>query len=207
MKALGVNPRLVLAGALSWLGCVPAAGGAPESLEGLPPPGLGTLRQEEVTVGLRSGPLEIKVVPLDESVTRATAPDTYRRLSGLVSLHLPEAVRRSGVPDPTLFLVSFFSDAPETTFVPEELQLVSRGIRLRPTTIIPITPSWGQRRLAQRRTEVAVYAFAANVDLESDLVVAYGLVESRAWASILPVVQAERARARSRRPGPQAGPL
>jgi len=47
-----------------------------------------------------------------------------------------------------------------------------------------------------------VYAFPASVDLESDLVVAYGLVESRDWASILPVVQAERARARSRGPRP-----
>jgi hypothetical protein len=195
--------RGLAAATLLWLGaCVPAGTGGPDALEGLPPPGLGTLRQDEVTVALRSGQLEIKVVPLDESVTRATAPDTYRRLSGLVSLHLPEAVRRAGIPDPALFVVSFFSDAPDVSFVPEELQLLSHGIRLRATTIIPITPAWGQRRLAQRETEVAVYAFPASVDLESDLVVAYGLVESRDWASILPVVQAERARARSRRPRP-----
>jgi len=196
-------PEALAVAMLLCLGaCLPTGAGGPEALEGLPPPGLGTLRQDEVTVGLRSGALEIKVVPLDESVTRTTAPDTYRRLSGLVSLHLPEAVRRSGIPDPALFLVSFFSDAPEVPFVPEEVQLLSRGIRLRAATIIPITPSWGQRRLAQRRTEVAVYAFPASVDLESDLVVAYGLVESRDWASILPVVQAERARARSRGPRP-----
>jgi hypothetical protein len=167
-------------------------------LDTLPPPGFGTLRQDEVTVALSSGPLEVKVTPLAESVIRVTAPDTYRRLSGLASLHLPEAVRQTGLSNPTMFLVSFFSEAPETAFVPEELQIISRGMRLRADAILPVTPGWGQRRLAQRATEMAVYAFAERADLESDLVVAYGLVESGAWNAILPRVQAERARARAR---------
>jgi hypothetical protein len=142
------------------------------------------------------------VTPLSESVTRTTAPDTYRRLSGLRELHLPEAVRRAGTPDVTLFLVSFFSEAPETTFVPEELQLISHGLRLRPAAVLPVTPRWGQRRLAQRETEMAVYAFEGRADLESDLIVVYGLVESGAWSAILPRVQAERARARARGAAP-----
>ena len=66
---------------------------------------------------------------------------------------------------------------------------------------MPVTPRWGERRLRQRETEMAVYAFAANVDLESDLVVAYGLVESAEWSAILPRVQAERARAAARARG------
>ena len=45
---------------------------------------------------------------------------------------------------------------------------------------------------------MAVYAFEERADLESDLVVAYGLVESGAWNAILPRIQAERARARAR---------
>ena len=100
-----------------------------------------------------------------------------------------------------LFLVSFFSEEPDERFVPEEVQLVSRGIRLRPTAIIAITPSWGERRLRQRVTEMAVYAFSDNVDLESDLVVAYGLEQTGAWSVILRSVQAERARARARAGG------
>jgi len=167
----------------------------------LPPPGYGTLRQDDVTIALASGQLQIKVTPLSEAVTRVTAPDTYRRLSGLASRFGPDAVRATGSDDPALFLVSFFSEAPDAVFVPEEIQLVARGIRLRPGVILPVTPGWGQRRLAQRETEMAVYAFGTGVDLESDLVVAYGLVESGAWAGILPRVQAERARARARARG------
>ncbi|MDP2959040.1 MAG: hypothetical protein Q8N53_21640 [Longimicrobiales bacterium] len=167
----------------------------------LPPPGFGTLRQDEVSVALASEALQIKVTPLAESVTLATAPDTYRRLSGLTGRFGPEAVRSTGADAPALFLVSFYSESPDVSFVPEELQLIARGVRLRPGAILPVTPGWGQRRLQQRETEVAVYAFADGVDLESDLVVAYGLVESGAWAAILPRVQAERARAAARARG------
>lgn len=167
----------------------------------LPPPGSGTLRQNEITIELTSGALRIKVTPLEESVIRTTAPDTYRMLSGLAGRFTPDAVRRTGSPSPTLFVVSFYSDDPDVSFVPEEIQLIAEGRRLRSDAILPVTTTWGKRRLAQRETETAVYAFASSVDLDSDLTVVYGLVESRQWQTILPKVQAERAKARARGKG------
>jgi hypothetical protein len=143
-----------------------------------------------VSIALTSGDLQILVTPLAPSVTRVTAPDTERRLSGLAESHA-NAGR-------ALFLVSFHSEQPDVRFVPEELQLASRGLRLRPSSVSPITPTWGQRRLRQRETEMAVYAFEGEVDVESELTVLYGLVQSGAWSTILPRVQAERARARAR---------
>ena len=182
-----------------FTGCA-LPGGTPPTVEpeALPPPGTGTLHQEEVSVSLMSGALQIKVTPLSESVTRTTAPDTYRRLSGIAGRFGPEAVRRSDSDQPELFLVSFYSENPDVPFVPEELQLISQGTRFRPVAILPVTPGWGQRRVAQRETEMAVYAYGAGVDLEASLLVAYGLVESSAWDAILPRVRAERARARAR---------
>lgn len=191
----------VVASALLSACAVPAGTPATAPPDLLPPAGFGTLRQDEVSVPLVSGSLQIKVTPLSESVTRVTAPDTYRRLSGLATRFGPDAARATGTEAPMLFLVSFFSEAPDVSFVPEEIQLLSRGVRVRPGAILPVTPGWGQRRLAQRETEMAVYAFAGAVDLESDLVVAYGLVESGAWMAILPRVQAERARAAARARG------
>jgi len=82
--------------------------------------------------------------------------------------------------------------------VPEEVQFVSRGVRIRPATIIPVTPTWGQRRVRQRQTEMAVYYFAGEVDLESDLLLAYGLEQTNRWSVILPRIQAERTRVRAR---------
>lgn len=165
----------------------------------LPPPGHGTLSQRDVSITLRSGDLQLMVTPLAPSVLVATAPDTYRRLDGLAAPHRgrPEA--------PSLFLVSFFSDRPEVRFVPEEVQLVSRGMRARPIEIQPITPGWGTGRVAQRDTESAIYMFDRSIDLESDLVLHYGLEQVSTWAVTLTRIQAERARARARATGGTPG--
>ncbi len=173
-----------------------------DSFETLPPPGHGTLRQDEISLSLTSGALRILVTPLEESATLVTAPDTYRRLSSMSNAHRNAPGIGESV---TLFLVSFFSEQPDERFVPEEVQLVSRGMRFRPSAIIAVTPSWGERRLRQRVTEMAVYAFSGNVDLESDLTLAYGLDQTAAWSVVLRRIQAERARARARAGGPGNG--
>lgn len=177
-------------------------GGTPSPADSatLPPPGFGTLRQEEVSLTLRNQDLQILVTPLAESVIRVTAPDTYERLHRIAEQHRPRVA-----PNSVLFLVSFFTQQQEVRFVPEEVQILSRGLRVRPRSIEPVTPTWGQRRVRQRTTEMAVYAFPADVDLESELVLAYGLEQGGNWPAILARVQAERARARARAGiGPQA---
>lgn len=183
--------------ALLAAGCTlaPATGDTPSPTgsDALPPPGYGNLRQEEISLSLQAQDLEIMVTPLAESFIRVTAPDTYERLAGIAARHRPSA----GEED-VLFLVSFFTRQPEVRFVPEEVQLLSRGLRLRPSSILPVTPTWGQRRVRQRATEMAVYAFPPALDLEGDLALAYGLEESGDWQAIRSRVQAERARARAR---------
>ena len=159
----------------------------------LPPPGYGTLRQSEISISLTSAALQVLVTPLAESVTRVTAPDTYARLSGIAAAHRADAPA-----DSHLFLVSFYSAEPSLRFMPDEVQIISRGLRARPIEILPITPTWGQNRVEQRRAEMAVYAFGSSIDLESELVLAYGFDETTAWGSILPRIQAERGRARAR---------
>jgi hypothetical protein len=172
----------------------PDGPGAPGTIDVAPPPGYGTMLQEDVSLQLRSGDLQIMVTPLHASVANVTAPDTQRRLSGLAAAHAAEA----GIDGTGLFLVSFFSEQPDVAFVPEEIQFISRGLRVRPRTIWPVTPSWGERRVGQRQTEMAVYSFGGGVDLESSLVLAYGFEQSSQWSAVLPRIQAERARARAR---------
>jgi hypothetical protein len=195
---------------LAAAGCAlaPSLGEAPdggpagtESDLPLPPPGYGTLRQEQVSVSLRSGDLQILLTPLLEPVLRASAPDTYRRLRGLVDAHSARAERETGAERPDLFLVQLYSEEQGTRFEPESLAFVSRGVRLRPDAILPLTPGWGDRRLDQRETEMALLAFEGEVDLESRLVVLYGSVESTEWTVIRPRIDAELARARARAPG------
>lgn len=161
------------------------------------PAGLGTLRQDDFTVSLRSGPLLIKVTPLDEAVIRLAAPDTYERLRALAESHLGEADAGTAG-GPALFLVSFFSYEPDMTFEPESLELTHRGRFLRPARIAPITPGWGTQRLRQQETLSAIYAFDAEIDYDQAIAVRYGVVENRDWDRIVPRLQAERARVMGR---------
>lgn len=191
----------VLAAAL-LAACAAAGGGgdegAPPGAELLVPPGYGTLHQDDVTVTLGSDDLQVKVTPLAESVIRLTAPDTYRRLRGVAESHRDVLSRQAGRDDARLFLVSFFSLAPDVPYEPEGLEIVSRGFRHRPLAIRPVTPGWGAQRLEQRETALAVYAFPPGVELETDLTVEYQDVRSDAWRRILVDLQAERERVRAR---------
>ena len=167
------------------------------------PVGLGTLRQNEVSVTLRRGELQIRVTPLNESVIRVTAPDTYERLSALGRGHQEIFAERTGAAVPfQLFLISLFSESTELVFEPEALTLVNRGLRYRPAGIRAVTPGWNSRLLAPRRALMAVYAFSHDLDLEQAVEVEYQEIRSRSWQDILPVIQRERSRVRARR-----GPL
>lgn len=190
------TPVAATAWALVLAGCglapTPGAQAGQTPPAPLPPPGYGTLSQREISMPLRSGPLQLVVTPLHESVLVVTSPDTYRRLSSLAAPY--DDLRGDG----RVFLVSFYSDLPDVRFVPEEVQLMSQGIRVRPAVIDPLTPSWGEGRLRQRETAMAVYTFDRPVELESEVVLMYGLEQTDAWAAILPRIQAERGRARAR---------
>ena len=162
------------------------------------PPGFGTLRQDDVSLALRNGNLLIKATPLDEAVIRLTAPDTYARLAGLADAHRETLERDARVQEPTLFLVSVFSYEPDVTYQPEDVNVVSQGIRERPLAIRAVTAGWGTQRLGQQETQMAVYAFSPGIDLELDLEVEYRETRNAGWERILSVIHAERAKVRAR---------
>jgi hypothetical protein len=160
----------------------------------LVPAGYGTLRQDDITLGLRADDVQVRVTPLAEWVIRLTAPDTYRRLHATVEQLGPE--RTTGrLP----FLVSFFTDVGGGALVePRELTLLNRGRRFRPELIQGLTSGWGSGRLDQGRPAQAVYLFDGAVDLESDLEVEFGGARTADWTRILPRLETELARARAR---------
>lgn len=171
----------------------PAAAQVTDSTAHMVPAGYGTLRQEEVTLSIRSGPLQVKVTPLAESVIRLLAPDTYDRLHAL-------AASRSAGPDAgrALFLVSFFSNDPDVAFTPEDLQIVHRGALLRAASIRPLTTGFGRQRLQQQETQSALYAFDEAFNYELPLVVRYGLDEAGGdWLQIQQKLERERSRVRA----------
>ena len=176
-----------------------SAAPAPDTAPSTPPAGdrSGSLRQSEISMYLRRGDLQLRVTPLAERIIGTTAPDTHERLQALAGAH--EAIFREGIGVGTesfqLFLVAVHSESVEVAFEPEDLNLVSRGLRYRPVAIRAVTPHWSRHRVAARETLMAVYAFPSEVDLESGgLEVEYREVRDRSWERILPRVQAERGR-------------
>lgn len=165
--------------------------------EALPPAGYGTLRQDEVTVELRSGPLLIKVTPLDEAVIRLTAPDTYERLRALASSRRAEA-SQGAFQEPELFLVSFFSYDQNVNYTPEDVFIVQQGSQTRPLRILGITNGFGRQQLGQQESQSAVYSFDTELDYDVPLTVRYAMERSDAWASILQRLEEERVKVRSR---------
>ena len=182
----------------------PATGGQPAGPAGervLVPAGYGTMIQDEFTLTLERGALQVKVTPLAESVIRLAAPDTYERLAGLARLSGESLRSQTGV-EPSLFLVSLFSRAPTVRYEPESLHIVNRGLRYRPEAIHAITPGWGGQRLRQEETQIAVYAFDPAVDLEIALIVEYEGARDTSWEGILTRLELERVRVLGRTGGP-----
>jgi hypothetical protein len=143
----------------------------------LPPAGFGTLSQDQITIGITAGSLLIKLVPLDEWVIRLTAPDTYRRLNSYKVSRGEEILRRARRAGergwPRVFLVSFFTRNYEERFEPNDLQIRSQSFIYRPLAIIPITPEFTRERLRQQETQMALYLFTEDIDLDLPLVALY----------------------------------
>jgi hypothetical protein len=162
------------------------------------PVGLGTLKQDEFTMGLRNQQLLVKVTPLHESVIRLAAPDTYNRLHSLRDSRAQEARTRSASEAPELFLVSFFSYQPDATFQPEDLQIEHQGRLLRASAVLPLTPNWGKGRLNQQEIATGVYVFSEAFNYELPMVVRYGMNENGDWQRIIPKLQVERGKVSGR---------
>ncbi|MCL7978863.1 MAG: hypothetical protein M8865_03110 [marine benthic group bacterium] len=143
----------------------------------LPPAGFGTLSQDQITIGITAGSLLIKLVPLDEWVIRLTAPDTYQRLNSYKVSRGEEILkraRRSGERGwPRVFLVSFFTRNYEESYEPNDLQIRNQSFIYRPLNIIPITPEFNRVRLRQQETQMALYLFTEDIDLDLPLVALY----------------------------------
>jgi len=175
-----------------------------ESATGRPlgPVGYGTLSQDDITVLLEDGSVRIKVVPLAEWAIRLTAPDTYRRLNGYKLVRGEEILNRASRAGergwPLVLFVTYFSQAVEETFEPNDLQIQNSGFVYRPLDILPVTPDFTRERLRQQETQIALYLFPPEIDLDLPTTVAYGSERSSRWDGIRSVLDSELAQANSR---------
>jgi hypothetical protein len=192
--------RLVLGTCLT-LGTSVVAAQAPGDTPRLPPGGFGTQRQDDASLRLAAGTVELRLVTLDERIIRLMAPDTYAALHRLLvarSADIDRAALQRGVRRPSLFLVTFFGREPRAPFTPEDVTIISQNRLFRPVAIVPLAAHWSELMLRQRETASAIYLFEEGIALLEPMTVSYGGVTSNQWEQMLRVLEQERARVYSR---------
>ena len=175
---------------------------AGDTVPGLPPAGYGTLRQDDISLRLASGNLQVRATPLDESIIRLLSPDSYRAMSEL-KRSKTEAIaavgRRNAVRELSVWYVSFFAfERGETRFSPREFIITNVGRDFRPLEVIPLTPGFGEQRLRQNGRQDALYVFDGRLDIQQPLTIAYETARNDGWSALLPQIERERALVKSR---------
>jgi len=177
-----------------------AQGATPAALGDTVPPGFGSLRRDDITLGFATTQLQLQILPLDERVIRLLAPDTYRSLEQLIQSKqkdITDAGARAGVANPTLVLVTFYGQAPGARFNPEDVQIQSRGRLFRAQATVPLSPTWGALQLDLRQQAVAIYLFEDGLTWSDDASANYQGTQA-SWSHSFQLLQQERARVRAR---------
>jgi hypothetical protein len=167
----------------------------------LVPAGYGTLRQDDIAIRLQLEGVQVKAIPLDESIIRTLSPDSYRALRDLQeSRHaqVSSIARRYGTSQYRLWYVSFFAIAPEARFSPMEFIVTNNGRDFRPLDVLPLTAGFGEQRLKVRETQAALYIFGGELDASQPLTVRVETTRNDDWPTVLRRVERERSLIRSR---------
>ncbi len=193
-----MTERWGVLGAVLVLSCAPGARAQTGTDPGdLPPAGFGTLNQDVLAILIRTEEIEIRLLPLDERVTRLLAPDAYTSLHGLTASRqnaIDSIGDRAGVATPGLVLVSFFATRQDARFDAQDINLTIRNRLFRPLGVVPVTPSFTSQQLAQRRRATAIYVFEEEIPVYEAFTVSYGAFASNDWEGKLTLIERERAR-------------
>jgi len=186
--------RALLGAAIVLLGgAAPRRARAQDTL----PVGFGTLKREDIVISFSTGALQIQILPLDESVIRLLAPDTYSSLSQLIrqrQTEIDDQARRAGIQQPSLVLVTFFGLVSQARFVPEDINLSSRGRLFRPVGFVPLSPQWGGQQLGARQQATAIYLFEDGIAWGESLTASYEGMTNDSWTKAVRTLNSERLR-------------
>ncbi len=166
------------------------------------PAGFGTLRQDDIAVRVQFNALQVRAMPLDETVLRTLSPDSYRALHELREskrAQVDAVLKRTGMPGASLWYVQFFNaEQGEARFSPLEVVINSAGRDFRALDVFALTPGFGEQRLQQREVQAGLYVFDPSVDVDQPLVITFETQRSDAWGTLLKRVDRERTLIRSR---------
>ena len=166
------------------------------------PPGFGSLKQDSISIILQLEGVRVSAFPLEESVIRVLAPDSYRQLHAQLESKRQQISQRAamrGVREPRVWFVRFYGLTPDARFVPTDFTITSGGREYRPFDVIPLSPGFGTQRLQPREQQTGLLLFEEGVDVSQPLVMTMGSQRNTDWENILlRAVDPERAAIRAR---------
>lgn len=175
-----------------WL-IVPTAASAQPTL---PPAGFGSMRQDDVALVVQHFGLTVKAIPLDESVIRTLAPDSYRSMHALgesKARALDAIARRVGLPAVQAWYVSYSTvEQGEARYDAYDFLVRSGGQDYRPLDVLALTPGFGEGRVRAREPQFAILAFDPAIDLNQPLAVTVATQQNLSWTDILRRLEQER---------------
>ena len=169
--------------------------------QALPPPGYGSLRQDDLSLHIDAGTVLVRATPLDEALIRLLTPDSYRALHDLREgsrTQIDAIARRYGGRPVSVWLISFYGVEPNARFTPGDLIITSAGRDFRPYDMLPLTVGFGENRLRQRETQSALYVYDGDVQVNQPLSLAYQTGVDGSWDQTLQIIERERAMVHAR---------
>jgi hypothetical protein len=167
----------------------------------LPPPGYGSLRQSDLALNVRNDELEVRLVPLDQRVTRLLARDAYESLESLVHSRrssIDSVARMYGISSPGLALVTFFGGREGVRFDASTLLLGIRNQVQRPRGIVPFSPRFTSQQLGLREQASAILVFDELLPVTDDFNFSYQGRTSESWGNKQRMLDRERGRVAAR---------
>src|SRR5262245_47559526 len=142
---------------------------AADSDPSLIPSGFGTLKEADISITLQP-PTGVRVTtfPLDESIIRTLAPDSYRAMHANVESRAAQIRQRAsmhGERAPSVWFVRFYGLAPDARYDPTDVTVTVGGRDFRPLDVIPVSGDFGTQRLQPRETQTGLLLFDGSVDV------------------------------------------
>ena len=165
------------------------------------PAGLGSLKQDDISIRIDINQLQVKAIPLDESVIRTLGPDSYKALHELVESRRAELNRiaqRRGMQNYRVWYVTFFAKQADQPYNPREFTVENAGRQYQPVEVLPLSAGFGSPRLRLRESQSALYMFDAGVDMSQPTSVQVENERSDIWQANLRRIERERALIKSR---------
>jgi hypothetical protein len=175
----------------------PPVGPNPRSADALVPPGYGRLNQDELSLRLTAGDLEIRFLPLEDRTLNLMSPDAARALRDLRESRragIDSLAARSGTGTPGVALVTFFASREGVRFESEQVALELLGQQFRTIGTLPISANFSSQQLSTRGQASGLLVFEYPVPVMQEFVLIYQAWRTDAWRGRLSTIERERDR-------------